>query len=205
MRKLLCILCFTFLCTGMSLAQGQKERLAQAMRADDYKLAAEVFTRYIDLEMAPEWWALMNDPKDKSGARASLEVLVGNFVELAKRMGYGDAAQLDADTGYKGNIPPVLGILKSWEGKMKLKIVIPYAPDETSTKATIAGLDLIAYPIGTIANPRSKTFFMTLNFDVAATEESGTVSDDGSTYTVRVPGYTKWNQTAIDNVMKTGR
>ena len=205
MKKILTILVTSLILAGTCLAQDQKAQLVQAVRADEYNLESEVLARFVDLEMAPEWWALMLDPKDRSNARASMSILTTNIVGLAKRMGLGDAAEMDQNTGYKGNSPPVLGILKSWEGKIKVKIVIPYAPDDTSKKATIAGLDRIAYPIGTIADPRSKTFFFTLTFDPAATEESGTVSADGSTYEIKVPGYTSWNQTAIDKVMKRGR
>ena len=191
--------------SGMALAQDQKAQLVQAMRSDGYPLESEVLSRLVDLDLSPEWWAVILEPNDKAWVRGGLRIMVTNLYSLANNMGLGDAGRLDQDTGRKANSPPLLAMLDSWKGKIHAKVVLKVPVDKTTQKEVSSGLDRIGYPIGTVARPRSGTFDITLTFDATTTKEAGTVSPDGGTYNVTVPAYMSWSQSRIDDVMKRGR
>lgn len=185
-------------------AQDQKEQLVQALRSDGSPLEAEVLSRYVELEMSPEWWAIMLDPGESRGVRQSLRVILSNLIDMANRNGWGDAARLNQDTGRKGNSPPVIAMLDSWKGKMQVKIVMNFVPDETSKKQTSDGLDRMGYPISSWAKPRSGKFFLTVVYDPKVTKLQTKMSPDASTYMVTAPGYTYWRQGDIDDLFKRG-
>ncbi len=186
-------------------AQDQKDQLIQALRSDKFPLEAEVLSRYVDLEMSPEWWAIMVDPAEERGVRQSFRVILSNLIDMANRNGWGDAARLNQDTGRKGDSPPVVAMLDSWKGKLGVKIVMNFVPDETSKKETSDGLDRMGYPISSWAQPRSGKFFLTVVYDPKVTKLQTNVSADGSTYTVTAPAYTYWRQGDIDDLFKRGQ
>ncbi|MCA9797327.1 MAG: hypothetical protein KC910_36200, partial [Candidatus Eremiobacteraeota bacterium] len=84
-RLFLAVAVTLFLCAPVFA--DQKADLAQALRADGFPLEAEVMSRYVELEMSPEWWAIMLDPGEERGARQSLRIVVSNMVSLANNMG----------------------------------------------------------------------------------------------------------------------
>jgi hypothetical protein len=204
MKRTLTVLCLSLLLTLSVLAQDQKAQLAQALKADGSPLEGQILMHLVELDMSPEWWNIMLDPGEERRARQSLRILLSSIPDLGEHMGLGDLAGLDDDTGRKGDSPPVLGMLKSWQPKIKLKVVMKFAPDETSKKETTAGLDRMAYPIGTIAKPRPGSFDMTITYDPQVTEISGNVSADGGTYSFTLPGFMSWSQSKVDAYMKRG-
>lgn len=191
-----------FLCAP-ALAD-QKADLVQAVRSDGFPLEAEVMARYVDIEMSPEWWAIMLDPGEERGARQSLRIVVSNMIALANNMGWGDLARLDQDSGRTGSSPPVIAMMDSWKDKLSVKLVLNFAPDDASKKHTVDGLDRLGYPIGSVAQPRSGKFFLTANYDPAATDIKASMSSDASTYSLTLPAYTSWSQSKVDAVMKRG-
>ena len=206
MKKLIFVSLFLALALGLmpAQAQDQKAELAQALRNDGSPLEAEVLLRFVELDMSTEWWAIMLDPGEERGARQSLRVLLSSLVSLANNMEWGDAERLNSDTGRKGNSPPLLAMLDGWKGRVSLKINMKFAPDATSKKETADGLDRMAYPISSVAEPRAGKLDLTLTFDPAVTEIKSSMSTDGSTFDLTLPAYTSWRQGAVDDILKRG-
>jgi hypothetical protein len=207
MKKLLFTLALVALAclAGPVQAQDQKAQLAQALRSDGFPLEAEILNRFVDLEMSPEWWAIMVDPGEERDARQSFRIVLSGVVAMADRMGLGDAARLNQDTGRKGNSPPLLGMLDSWKDKIHLKIVMNFAPDATSKKETVDGLNRMGNPISSEAVPRAGKFSLLLTYDPKVTEMKTSMSADASSYTVTVPAYTYWRQGNVDDLFKRGQ
>ncbi|MGE0490752.1 MAG: hypothetical protein AB7S38_16215 [Vulcanimicrobiota bacterium] len=203
MKRFLFAMALTMLWCAPGIAD-QKADLVQAVRSDGFPLEAEVMARYVEVEMSPEWWAIMLDPGEERGARQSLRIVVSNMIALANNMGWGDLARLDQDSGRKGNSPPVLAMMDSWKDKLAVKLVLGFTPDDTSKKQTVDGLDRLGYPIGSVAQPRSGKFFLTATYDPAATDIKASMSSDASTYSLTLPAYTSWSQSKVDAVMKRG-
>lgn len=204
MKKAFLILCFGFLLSAVSLAQDQKSQLAQALKSDGSPLEAAILMHMVDLDMDPGWWALMLDPSDSKSARLELRIFLTGIRDLGTNMGLGELAELDDDTGGKASSPPVLAMLKAWQEKIKVKVNIKFKPDDATTKNTVNGLDRMAYPIGTVAKPRSGTMNLTVTFDPQVVKMTGTSSPDGGTYDIKLPVYSSWSQSKVDDIMKRG-
>lgn len=204
MKKAFLLFCLGLFLSVPSLAQDQKSQLAQALRSDGSPLEAAILMHMVELDMDPGWWELMLDPGDSKSARLELRIFLTGIRDLGTHMRLGELAELDDDTGRKANSPPVLAMLKAWQEKIKVKVNIKFKPDDATTKNTVNGLDRMAYPIGTVAKPRSGTMDLTVTFDPQSTKMTGTASPDGGTYSFKLPVYSSWSQSKVDAIMKRG-
>ncbi len=195
---------------GPAFAQGEMEEFLTILRGPlKYPLEANIMQRLVVIEASPGFWSRINGSSESVNSHPVkyLKSYGSALATLAENMGLGDLDGLMYNIR-DGNAPPIVGMIDSWKGKISLKIVLPFEPNDDTFAKTMAQTEIIANQLSRkdYLNPRGGEFHGTITYSDTATKATVKVSPDGNTYDIVIPIYmaTASNLSAIVPGLKKG-
>lgn len=198
------------LVSGPAQAQTEMDQFLTTLRGPlKYPLEANIMQRLVVIEASPGFWKRIN------GSSASVNSHPVKFLKsygsalgtVAKNMGFGDIDGLMYNIR-DGNAPPVVAMIDSWKGKISLKIVLAFEPNDDTFAKTMAQTEIIANQLARkdYLNPRGGQFHGTITYSDTAAKATVKVSPDGNNYDIVIPIYmaTATNLSAIVPGLKKG-